>query len=227
MDNLTILERHPLSAAFGTMGEADRAELKASIKTDDGSVEITLYEGKALDGWHRYRCMLALYRDPTPRMREFAGDDPAAFVLRVNDWRRHVSKLERCKTRIQVYRWRAEREGEAAPSARAIAEEMGVSLPTALDAMNELDGKPPRPERTRGGRKRAKAAAPSASDKALIAELSGKLARKEEELRTLRRRIEELLVCPRCLAPIPLAVKRDVMKCGKKDTLAARGCHTM
>ncbi len=92
MDNLTILERHPLSAAFGTMGEADRAELKASIKTDDGSVEITLYEGKALDGWHRYRCMLALGRDPAPFMREFAGDDPAAFVLRVNDWRRHVEQ---------------------------------------------------------------------------------------------------------------------------------------
>ena len=148
--------RHPLSVAFGTMDEAERAELKASVKRDPSGVRILMHENMILDGWHRYRCLLALGIDPDKYICEFPdSDDPVEYVLKANDWRRHVPKLERCKTRVRLYRWRAANGGAAVPSIRTIAEEMGVSTTTVLDAINAVDGKPYRkddPEKRGGGK---------------------------------------------------------------------------
>ena len=133
------LERHPLSAAFGTMGEADRLALKQSLKEDHREVEIVTLDGLILDGWHRAKCLEALGIDLAPYMREYAGDDPVGYVLRMNERRRHISKLERVRALILVYRWREANGGARVPPVREIARVSGVSKSLANDAERALD----------------------------------------------------------------------------------------
>jgi ParB-like chromosome segregation protein Spo0J len=54
---------------------------------------IWLYEGKILDGWHRYRAAKKVGLEP--KTREYRGDDPVAFVRSMNIIRRHLSNTEK------------------------------------------------------------------------------------------------------------------------------------
>ncbi len=47
---------------------------------------IMLYEGKVLDGWHRYQACLKA--GAKPRSEPYSGSDPAAYVCSVNLHRR-------------------------------------------------------------------------------------------------------------------------------------------
>ena len=57
---------------------------------------ITTYEGKILDGWHRYRA--AQIANVTPVLIDFAGSRSQAleFVFSENCIRRHLSKVSLC-----------------------------------------------------------------------------------------------------------------------------------
>ena len=48
------LERHPLSAAWPAVEKEVSADLLKSIETHGIREPIMIYEGRILDGWHRY-----------------------------------------------------------------------------------------------------------------------------------------------------------------------------
>ena len=52
--------------------------LAADIAAHGLLEEIVLYQGKILDGWSRFGACQA--RGIEPRFREFAGDDPVAYL---------------------------------------------------------------------------------------------------------------------------------------------------
>lgn len=83
-------DRHPLSDIFPEIQGQDFESLQADIKENGLLHPITVYEGKIIDGWNRYRACLAAkvkYRlvDLPP------GQDPVAFVISENVKRRHLN----------------------------------------------------------------------------------------------------------------------------------------
>ena len=92
-------ERHALSAIFSNMPDADYQSLLSSVE-QDGFIEpiIRIYEGKILDGWHRYRAAQELNLIRKLRFQKWNADrdgDPKAFVLARNLERRHLTPGQR------------------------------------------------------------------------------------------------------------------------------------
>lgn len=91
--NDTILERHELSALFGNMSESELAELKIDVEKNGFAQRVIyLYEGKILDGWHRYQVAVNLNRVDELEFHEL-GDisNPLGFAMGINYFRRHMS----------------------------------------------------------------------------------------------------------------------------------------
>jgi ParB-like chromosome segregation protein Spo0J len=62
---------------------------------------ITIFEGKVLDGWHRYR---ACHRTGTAlKTIEYKGDDPAGYIAACNIHRRRLSSLQRALFGARVH----------------------------------------------------------------------------------------------------------------------------
>ena len=91
---------HPLAELFPLMPVAEMSDLMKSVKARGLQTPITLYEGKILDGRHRYEaCQLA---GVEPRFTEYDGDDPIRFVLDVNIHRRHLTTSQRAALAAEV-----------------------------------------------------------------------------------------------------------------------------
>ena len=87
------LKIHPLAEMIPAMSEEEFADLKADIE-ENGQVEpITLYRGEVLDGRHRSRACDEL--NIKPLIREYTGDQPAAYVLSLNVKRRNLTQSQR------------------------------------------------------------------------------------------------------------------------------------
>lgn len=83
------LELHSLSALFPSMTDAEYAALKADIEAHGLHQSIVTHEGAILDGGNRYRACMEIGIEP--KIEEFAGGDPVAFVLSANLHRRHLT----------------------------------------------------------------------------------------------------------------------------------------
>lgn len=100
---MKTLERHYLSEIAGNM---EPEEFKALIDSIDeqGVLEpIMLWEGKILDGWHRYQACLELNIKKFPT-REYEGDDPAGYVY-AKDLRKHRSTQQRAIFIAKLVDW--------------------------------------------------------------------------------------------------------------------------
>ncbi len=85
---------HELALAFPAMSKEDFEGLKESIATSGLLEPITLYQGKILDGRHRYRACRELGITPTFMIWDGPGL-PAEFVLAKNINRRHLNQSQR------------------------------------------------------------------------------------------------------------------------------------
>lgn len=97
-------EQHPLSAAFPGMSPEALKELIDDIDLNGVREKIVVYDGKILDGWHRYQACLEL-KVSKPPMVEYEGDDPIAFVLSKNLHRRHLSASARAMIIARLTEW--------------------------------------------------------------------------------------------------------------------------
>ena len=91
---MKTFEQHPLSSAFPPMSPEAFKDLIDDIDQNGVREKIVVYEGKILDGWHRYSACLEL-NVLKPPMVEFEGDNPKVFVLSKNLHRRHMTPSER------------------------------------------------------------------------------------------------------------------------------------
>ena len=95
------LKRHDLSSIFGDVAPADLDTLKKSVD-DVGFTDnlIRIYEGKILDGWHRYSVAKDLNLVRKLRFTEWDTEkegSPQDFVLARNIERRHLSPGQRAQ----------------------------------------------------------------------------------------------------------------------------------
>lgn len=98
--------RHELSAIFGDMPKVDFESLLESVERD-GFIDnvIRVYDGKVLDGWHRYRAarelnLLRKLRFKVWHEDEHQDGDPIAFVYGRNQHRRHYSAAQRAQVAV-------------------------------------------------------------------------------------------------------------------------------
>src|SRR6266536_1562639 len=125
------LQPHPLALQFRPFTDDEFADLVADITANGQHLPIMLYEGKVLDGWHRYQaCIKAGVR---PRGEQYTGSDPAAYVRSVNAHRRHLTLAERRAAITQVLKENPEL------SNRQIADQVKVSHPTVAKARKKME----------------------------------------------------------------------------------------
>lgn len=135
------LERHPLSAAFPDLNDADLQALAADIAENGQREAVVLLDGKVLDGWNRTRaCALA---GEEPQTVDFPEDaDPVAYVLSRNLHRRHMTESQRALAIVQCHQWANpgdNQHGGSAPGAQPataaqMAQEAEVSTRTIVQA---------------------------------------------------------------------------------------------
>lgn len=92
-DSMIDIPHHSYADIFPTMPVDEMQEFVNDIKKHGLRTPIVLYEGKILDGRHRYEACQIL--DIEPRMKEYDGDDPLGFVISVNTMRRHLTASQR------------------------------------------------------------------------------------------------------------------------------------
>jgi len=92
-DDMQKLEPHPLAQMFPAVPPDEMAQIVADIKKHGIIEPIWMYEGKVLDGWHRYQAAIKAGKEP--KLREWKGDDPMAFVISMNVLRRHLNGSQR------------------------------------------------------------------------------------------------------------------------------------
>ncbi len=100
---LPTYEQHPLALELMPGGMApDEFEAFCEDIQERGILfHITLFEGKVLDGWHRYR---AAHRTGTAfKTVEYTGEDPAGYIASCNIHRRKLTSLQRALFAARVH----------------------------------------------------------------------------------------------------------------------------
>jgi hypothetical protein len=85
-------ERHPLSALLPDLNKERLEDLKMDIDANGQRMKGIVYEGKVLDGWHRYLCTGEKFQ-----YEEFKGQlkDAVQLVMSLNLQRRHLTDSQR------------------------------------------------------------------------------------------------------------------------------------
>jgi ParB-like chromosome segregation protein Spo0J len=133
---MPVLEVHEIATIFPSMSEVDLAHLRESIQKQGQLEEILVYEGKILDGRHRYEACLAL--DLEPRLREFQGTLQEAFShsVALNLSRRHLTTVQRAAAGAGITELQARLLAAQAP---APPEEPEPAAPVVAPAEVEID----------------------------------------------------------------------------------------
>lgn len=95
----TTYEIHPLALLVPGMTEEEYAELREDVAEHGLRVPILLFEGKVLDGRHRYRACSDTGVWPT--FTEYTGEEPASEVLSLNLHRRNLTESQRAMLAVE------------------------------------------------------------------------------------------------------------------------------
>lgn len=106
--------QHELSAAFPAMPANELAALTEDVRVNGQREPGVVFEGKVLDGWHRYQaCSAAGLRFAFGELPRDA--DPVAFVKSRNLHRRHMTDSQRAAAVVACSKWAP--AGKPAPGA--------------------------------------------------------------------------------------------------------------
>jgi hypothetical protein len=151
---------HPLASLFPLMNGTKFDELVADIKARGLREQITLYQGKVLDGRNRYRACLKLKLAPQVDLftgtgcefTQFDGDDDdaRAYVISKNICRRHLTAKQRRDLLVKLVAAQPEKSDRAIAAeakvdhhqvarARKKAEATGTKVP--VEKRTGADGK--------------------------------------------------------------------------------------
>ncbi|MDY0057061.1 MAG: hypothetical protein RBS46_12255 [Methyloversatilis sp.] len=126
-------EQHELSAAFPAMSDEARLALRDSVEDIGIQNAVVLFEGKVIDGWHRY-CAARELGANCPTVELPADVDPRAFVLAQNRARRHLTASQVAFVVAAVHEW--------VPAHRPVADKSapGADFPKTAPELAEIAG---------------------------------------------------------------------------------------
>ena len=136
------MEFHDLANVFPMLSDDELNALARDIAENGQRHEITLYQGKIIDGRNRYAaCMLA---GVEPRYTEYTGDNPVAFVVSENIARRHLDESQRamCAERLANMKHGGDRKNESRDqliSRSDAAKMLNVSVPSLKRAAQVIE----------------------------------------------------------------------------------------
>lgn len=137
---ITTYQAHELALVFPPMTEPEFAAFKEDIREHGQREPITLYEGKILDGLHRYRACQELGLEP--RVVRFEGNPRAAaqLVLGRNFHRRHLTTSQRAMVAAEMCKLRPRGNTGNSPylTAAQASALMGVGEDLVRDAKHLL-----------------------------------------------------------------------------------------
>ena len=134
---------HELAEVFPPMDDEHFADLKASIAAHGQRHPITVWDGKIIDGKHRYQACQEL--DIEPRVKTLdEGEDPLVYIVEENALRRQMTTGQRAITAARICI--ASEEGRprkgadgAVYTANKAAAAFGVSLRTVQDGRRVVE----------------------------------------------------------------------------------------
>jgi len=111
---------HPLALAIPPMTERERESLRASILRDGVKVPLVIFQGKVLDGRHRFYFASTLKRPV--QIEEFTGTEEEAkrLVATLNLHRRHLTVTQQTLASVQLLGEEARKETAAAQRKAAL-----------------------------------------------------------------------------------------------------------
>ncbi len=113
----TTYALHPLAELVPPMTADEYAEFKADIKAHGFHEPVTLYQGKILDGKHRYRAARELGIEIKTREWRPGDGEPIDYVISENVRRRHLTTGQRAALALEL-RPAIERELAESPAPR-------------------------------------------------------------------------------------------------------------
>jgi ParB-like chromosome segregation protein Spo0J len=127
-------EQHPIAMALmpGGMDETEFTAFCEDIEERGIIMPVTLYEGKVLDGWHRYRA--AKRTGSAPKFISYDGKDPAGYIASVNVHRRKLSSLQRALVGARLHRDHGLTQREA-------CKKLGISNEVITLVLKTMDSK--------------------------------------------------------------------------------------
>jgi hypothetical protein len=127
-------EQHPIALALmpGGMDDNEFDAFCADIEERGIIMPVTLYEGKVLDGWHRYRA--AKRTGSAPKFIKYEGSDPAGYIASVNVHRRKLSSLQRALVGARLHRDHGLTQREA-------CKKLGISNEVITLVLKTMDSK--------------------------------------------------------------------------------------
>lgn len=116
-ESFDALEVHEIATLFPSMSQVDEDHLRESLAKEGQLEEILVFEGKILDGRHRYAACRAL--GIAPRLRVFEGTAQEAFAYSValNLSRRHLTPVQRAAAGAGIKEFQARLLAQAAAGA--------------------------------------------------------------------------------------------------------------
>jgi len=98
------LEQHELSKCFPVIEIKEFGQLVDDIKENGLLNPIVIFDGKVLDGWHRYRACQQAGADIKTVVYE--GEEPDSFAWSMNGPRRHMTSSQAAKSIVDLKAWR-------------------------------------------------------------------------------------------------------------------------
>lgn len=95
-------ERHPLSACFGDMDADEFQALKDDIEAHGQHEPVLLFDGRVLDGWHRYQAVTQLGMKVQTFTFDGTFEEAQERVISSNDKRRHRTVAQRAQAIVAV-----------------------------------------------------------------------------------------------------------------------------
>ena len=89
------LEAHEIATLFPSMSPEDLEHLRESIEQEGQLEEILTFEGKILDGRHRYETCMRLGIEPLVREFEGTAEEAFRYSVALNLSRRHLTTVQR------------------------------------------------------------------------------------------------------------------------------------
>ena len=137
-------EIHEIALCFPEMDEAQYEKLKEDVNIRGVLTPLWLFEGKVLDGRHRYRAAVETGQHCV--FNHYTGVDPVGFVIAMNDIRRHLTVGQRAMAASQLAQLSAGKQvANTAPAVlqAAAAQAVGVSVDSVQRARVVQEGGTP------------------------------------------------------------------------------------
>lgn len=110
------MELHPLCHLFPPMSQEQFAGLVENIRGSFQREPIVIFEGKILDGRHRYKACVEIGIEPKFSTFEGTPQDAIEYIIATNMTRRHLDESQRAMIAAKLANMKSGRQAKAGPN---------------------------------------------------------------------------------------------------------------